>query len=415
MKAKDYLVWISHEINDSKLFTFLNLLGVWINVLIIVIFLSLATGIEKTAVEQITKNVNLYNIQVEFPQKDQRLTSENFVFLKGDKTIRQITPVLSDFVTLKASSSNQSKTLKQIPEQIKSIELSVYAESYFFNEKSMEKDDVRLESLKITEGRHFSPSDQEGLIVPLDTYNMLRSRLGSSYKNWNLQIQVKNGENSKEFKCNVIGIVEKTPNSRLFVSANLFRKIDEYREGTSMNSYQRFDFVTHDLKELEDLRAKIRKEGYETRSILDDIDNVRIVLTIIKVIFFLIIGVSSLVCFFNIVITLTSYILKHQKEIGILKALGAYDYQIQFIYVLHAAFICFLGSLLGSSTAWAVAFLIQFTLSKQDALKNVHLLEVDSLQSLAVVLLSTAIGMASASIPAIRISSISPVEIIRRH
>jgi ABC-type lipoprotein release transport system permease subunit len=407
-----------NEIRDSKLFTFLNILGVWINVFVVIIFLSLANGIDTAAVDRATRKADVLTLQVSHFQQNKRLKSDDFNWIIDNKHIRQVIPVLTDNVTLKLY-SNQSTSDRKINALTSEI---VYAESYFVEDATGK--DLRTESLKFTSGKLLSIDEPNGLIISEAMFNKLRVKnVDPDYKKWKLYIQVKKDEMLQEFKCNVVGVAKKTPydGALVYVASPLSRKVDSwliYSREQQPNDfkkydYERFDFVTKNFADLEYLRDVVRKKDYATMSILDDVDDIRNILSIVKVVFFSIIGISGLISAFNIIITLTSYILKRQKEIGILKALGATNSQVQFIYLFHSVCMCSLGSFAGATTAYLVIILSNILFSKIEALKNINILIFEINHVAIIVGLSILIGFIAALIPSRRVSSISPVEMIR--
>jgi ABC-type lipoprotein release transport system permease subunit len=418
MKIQDYSNWILNEIKDSKLFTFLNVLGVWINVFVVIIFLSLANGIETTAVNQITRNVDIFTLQVSHFQQNKKLKIDEFNWAKSDAHVRQIIPVSTGFAKLNIYPNQSSSDLK-----VDSLASeSVYTESYFVED--MTGKDLRTESLKLTSGNLLSINEPNGLIISEVMLNKLKVKNADpDYKKWKVGIQVKKDDILQEFKCNIVGIATKTPYDGVlaYVASPLSRNIDSWlRDSHEQQTndfkkydYERFDFVTNNLADLEYLRNIIKTKNYATISVLDNVDNVRTVLSIVKVVFFGIISISGLISAFNIVITLTSYVLKRQKEIGILKALGATNSQIQFIYLFHAVCICFLGSFIGAITAYFAIILSQYLLSRIEALKNINLLVFEINHAAIIICLSITTGLIAALIPSRRASSISPVEMIR--
>jgi ABC-type lipoprotein release transport system permease subunit len=418
MKIKDYSDWILNEIKDSKLFTFLNILGIWINVFVVIIFLSLANGIDTAAVDQATRKEDVLTLQVSHFQQNKRLKYDDFNWVVDNKKIRQVIPVSTGHVTLKLY-SNQSNSELKVNALTSEI---VYAESYFTEDATGK--DLRTESLKLTSGKLLSIDEPNGLIVSEATFNKLKVKdVDPDYKKWNLHIQVKKDEIVQEFKCNIVGVAKKTPYDGVlvYVASPLSRKVDSWLihgyedqpNDFKKYDYERFDFVTRSFTDLEYLRDVVRKKDYATKSILDDVDNIRTILSIVKVVFFSIIGISGLISAFNIVITLTSYILKRQKEIGILKALGATNLQIQFIYLFHSVCMCSLGSLMGAASAYFVIILSNILLSKIEALKNISLLIFEINHVAIIVSLSILIGFIAALIPSRTVSSIYPVEMIR--
>ncbi len=430
MHLKDSSRWIWNEIKQSKVFTLLNIIGVWINVCILVIFLALAFGIENTAINQITKDIDLFTLQVETSNFKPTLSFSDFYAFQGDRRIEQIIPVFSEFADLKIYNNiinndkpDQSKQKTKLSKPIASK--SIYTENYFVEGETRE--DLRTKNLKFISGQKISQNTPDGIIISENVLNQLAGNKNiltqKNYANQTMRLVLTRSDKKVgSFPCKIVGIAEKTSfnGALVYVASPLAAKIDDwlnFRNNDSINyktrNYKRFDLVTNNLVNLQDLRKELINQGYSTSSVLDDIDDVRSLLVVIKIIFFFIIGISALISAFNIIITLTSYVLKNQKEIGILKSLGATEFQIQSIFILHATYLCITGSILGTVTAYIVIAISQIVLSQFENLKDVNLLQISFFEILIVVFLCLLLGMLASLIPARKAAAITPIETIR--
>jgi ABC-type antimicrobial peptide transport system permease subunit len=383
----------------------------------------LAFGIEDTAINQITKDINLFTIEAQPIEFEKKLSFQDFSSFTKDKRINQIVPVLTEFADLKLYKKNAQDNSDNLEQEIAS--LSVYTESYFTGGDTGK--DLRTNSLKFIRGTEISKSTPNGIIISKNVFDQIASENPTinldNYDKQIVKLTVKRSDKQiLSFPCTIVGISERTAyNSALvYVALPLAAKIDDWqnsRNDTSINyqnrDYERFDLVTNNLDDLESVRQDLRNKGFSTRSVLDEIDEVRSVIGVVRFIFFLIIFISVLISAFNIIITLTSYVLKRQKEIGILKSLGATDVQIQYIFILHAIYLCLIGSALGSMTAYSLISLSQVILSKFENFKDVNLFKFSLLNILAVVFTSVLLGVLASLIPARKAASITPIETIR--
>ncbi|MBL1202227.1 MAG: ABC transporter permease [Nostoc sp. GBBB01] len=430
MHLKDSSRWIWNEVKQSKVFTLLNIIGVWINVCILVIFLALAFGIENTAINQITKDIDLFTLQVETSNFKPTLSFSDFYAFQSDRRIEQIIPVFSEFADLKIYNNiinndkpDQSKQKTKLSKPIASK--SIYTESYFVEGETGE--DLRTKNLKFISGQKISQNTPDGIIISENVLNQLAGNKNiltqKNYANQTMRlVLIRSDKKVGSFPCKIVGIAEKTSfnGALVYVASPLAAKIDDwlnFRNNDSINyktrNYKRFDLVTNNLVNLQDLRKELINQGYSTSSVLDDIDDVRSLLVVIKIIFFFIIGISALISAFNIIITLTSYVLKNQKEIGILKSLGATEFQIQSIFILHATYLCITGSILGTVTAYIIIAISQIVLSQFENLKDINLLQISFFEILIVVFLCLLLGMLASLIPARKAAAITPIETIR--
>jgi ABC-type lipoprotein release transport system permease subunit len=420
MRTIDYVNWVGNEIKGSKTFTLLNVTGVWINVCVLVLFFALALGIEETAISQITRNIDLFTIEVS-TSKQASFTEQDFSQFEFDRRVLQVSPVLSSFGSLRIISDSSPQA-----SETSFAEEDIYMESYFVKTKN-QKADLRTTYLEFIQGRGLSQQTPSGILISKSLFKKLASKndtlSDSNYQDRSFELVIKRGDGQlRAFPCNIVGIAEHTlfDSTLVYAAFPLAQTIDSWKNATNPSvsstveqKYNRFDLVTKDLSSLGSLRKDVEKRGYETRSVLDRIDNVRQVLFVSKLIFLFIVGISVLISAFNIVITLTSYVFKRQREIGILKSLGATDLQIQSIFVLHAIFLTFAGGLLGALTGLLLIQLIVFALSRVENFQSINLFRVSFSYVSGIVLSSIAIGILSAFVPAQKAASINPIETIR--
>jgi putative ABC transport system permease protein len=418
MRLSDYSKWVLDEIKETKTFTILNVLGVGLSVCVIILFLSLALGIEETTIKKITEEVELFTLEVDPLKQNKPLHYTDFLGLETDSRIKQIIPVLTEYTNLKVSLVSTT-TKNQKPT------LPIYTESYFIN--NLKKSD---ESLKIIAGKLLSSDDNLGIIIPEAIFKdltLISPKLTKeNFRHLTLEMDVTryhaNIKDLKSFKCQIVGIAKTTPHNGalVYIAFSLAQKIDDWvnfrtdpQTDYRYRDYERFDFVTNNLNDLESLRKEFQTKGYTTSSVLDRIDNVKKVLLIVKIIFFLIFSIAVLISGFNIVITLTSSVLKKKQEIGILKAIGASDTQIQYIFVFHAVYISFFGSILGTLTSYLVIILSRKILLFFDNLKDFDLFKIDIGYIVIIIISSLLLSILASLIPARRAASITPIETIR--
>ena len=67
-------------------------------------------------------------------------------------------------------------------------------------------------------------------------------------------------------------------------------------------------------------------------------------------------GVALLVASFGIANTMLMSVLERRREIGIMKAVGAANWQLQAVYVIEGGLIGLIGGSLGLVLAWVISF-----------------------------------------------------------
>src|SRR5687767_10520875 len=168
---------------------------------------------------------------------------------------------------------------------------------------------------------------------------------------------------------------------------------------------------------LTEVRAKISELGFGSFSIVDELDQIRIVFLIIDSVLGLLGGISLLVASFGIANTMIMSILERTREIGIMKAIGAEDREIKLIFFVEAAVIGLTGGVIGTLVAWGVDGLAnrlayRFILKPQGA-SYVDFFSLPIWLSLGAILFALSVSILAALYPAARAARIDPVKALR--
>ncbi|HEU4766370.1 MAG TPA: FtsX-like permease family protein [Pyrinomonadaceae bacterium] len=172
-----------------------------------------------------------------------------------------------------------------------------------------------------------------------------------------------------------------------------------------------------DPKHLTEVRAKITELGFGSFSIVDELDQIRLVFLIIDSVLGLLGGISLLVASFGIANTMIMSILERTREIGIMKAIGAEDREIKLIFFVEAAVIGFVGGVAGVLLAWGIDGLAnrlayRFILKPQGA-SFVDFFSIPPYLWIGAILFALLISIAAALYPASRAARIDPVRALR--
>jgi hypothetical protein len=168
---------------------------------------------------------------------------------------------------------------------------------------------------------------------------------------------------------------------------------------------------------LTDVRSKITGLGFGSFSIVDELDQIRLVFLIIDSVLGLLGGISLLVASFGIAKTMIMSILERTREIGIMKAIGAEDREIKLIFFVEAAVIGLTGGVLGVLLAWGIDGLAnrlayRFILKPQGA-SFVDFFSIPPYLWIGAILFALLVSIAAALYPASRAARIDPVRALR--
>jgi putative ABC transport system permease protein len=168
---------------------------------------------------------------------------------------------------------------------------------------------------------------------------------------------------------------------------------------------------------LTEVRAKLTELGFGSFSIVDELDQIRLVFLIIDSVLGLLGGISLLVASFGIANTMIMSILDRTREIGIMKAIGAEDREIKLIFFVEAAVIGLAGGVLGVLLAWGIDGLAnrlayRFILKPQGA-SFVDFFSIPPYLWIGAILFALLVSIVAALYPAARAARIDPVRALR--
>jgi ABC-type antimicrobial peptide transport system permease subunit len=165
------------------------------------------------------------------------------------------------------------------------------------------------------------------------------------------------------------------------------------------------------------VRNRLTELGFQSFSIVDQLEQLRTVFLIINSALGLLGGISLLVASFGIANTMIMSILERTREIGIMKAIGAEDGEIRMIFFAEAAVIGFVGGVLGVLAAWGIDALAnrlayRFILQPQDA-AFVDFFYIPSYLWIGAIAFAVLVSIIAALYPASRAARIDPVKALR--
>ncbi|MBC7911728.1 MAG: FtsX-like permease family protein, partial [Pyrinomonadaceae bacterium] len=166
-----------------------------------------------------------------------------------------------------------------------------------------------------------------------------------------------------------------------------------------------------------EVRKRVVELGFGSFSIMDQLDQLRVVFLIINSALGLLGGISLLVASFGIANTMIMSILERTREIGIMKAIGAEDREIKLIFFIEASVIGLAGGVLGCLVAWGIdeaanRLAYRFVLKPQGA-SYVDFFALPPYLWLGAIVFAVLVSILAALYPAARAARIDPVRALR--
>ena len=167
--------------------------------------------------------------------------------------------------------------------------------------------------------------------------------------------------------------------------------------------------------QITDLKNTLKTQGYEARTIKDQVSTVFTVLNAIIIVFDMFGAIALLAASFGIVNTLLMSVQERTKEIGLMKALGMSPRKIFALFSAEAVLIGLFGSLLGIGFAEAVGAVVN-SIASHGFLKDfvgLHLLSYPARVEAVIVLGIMFIAFLAGTLPAFRASRKDPIDALR--
>lgn len=202
---------------------------------------------------------------------------------------------------------------------------------------------------------------------------------------------------------------------KLLVSANSAKQINEFASvGTSAaGKYMGVSALAKPGKEPATIKAELEQKGYVAQTAKDAQG---MLFTIVNTLQGIVIGFGLLTLFasvFGIINTQYISVLERTSQIGLMKALGMPRRAIAKLFRYEAAWIGFLGGMLGSLVAYAVGTLMNPQISKWLDIGDTRILNFVWWQIAALIGTLVLIAVVAGWFPARKAARLDPIEALR--
>lgn len=238
----------------------------------------------------------------------------------------------------------------------------------------------------------------------------------------------------KELHLKIIGIVETEPaagyggvgNARLLIpldTASTLRaaQVNDLRDivrGSDSNktTYASLSVRAKSPSQVEALETSIKNLGFNAFSLLDASKSLRTFFSVFDSLLGIFGSLALAVATLGIVNTLVMAILERRREIGVLKALGAADSDVQQLFFVEAGVMGLLGGVLGVGFGWFLGRAITISTNlylKRQNLNPIELSYVPWWLIIAGLIFAVIVSLLAGLYPASRAARLNPVDALR--
>lgn len=127
---------------------------------------------------------------------------------------------------------------------------------------------------------------------------------------------------------------------------------------TGVRQYQDVTVVAGNASKVKGLAETIREQGYYNHSIADELKQVNMLFTIMKVGLIFVGTIAVLIASIGIFNTMTMAVTERAQDIGIMKAIGAHPSIIRRVFLLESSLIGVFGAIIGTLVSYGISIVV---------------------------------------------------------
>ena len=403
---KDYFVLAFGNLKHRGLRSWLTILGVFIGIAAVVALITMGDGLRTAITGQFSTlsadKLSIQNAGTGLGPPGStvitKLNQHDVDIIKGVNGVQEVFSRLIRIVKTEFNKNINFNYMVSIP-----------------NDAKQEKEVYDYSNLKINEGRLLSTTDTGKIVIGSDVAK------GDAFAK---EILVGNKILIQGKSFEVIGILKPASsfetNSAILMNEDDMKKLlnigDEWDVIVAqVSDSKQAQAVADKIKDAlrKDRKEKVGEEDFSVQTSVESISSVNTILNIINLIVGGIAAISLLVGGVGIANTMYTSVLERTKEIGTMKAIGAQNKEIMWIFIIESGMLGLIGGLIGALLGIGLAFGVS---GIANAALGATFLSVQISYPLVFGAIAFAffIGLFSGLTPAIQASKLRPVEALRR-
>ncbi len=446
MKSRDLTELAFRNLREALLRNALTTLGVAVGVASLVAMLSLGVGLQQLASKRLSQS-GLFDTIMVTPKNNFRggpggpprreaatdkpvraLDDEARHQLEGLANVIEVYPQVRFFTEVRYNNKPFGTVVAGMPESSRNSGSFDGMEGNYFSSSTADEAILQIEFAKELSENTKSLIGQELVLRYAERQSLPAGEGGGDGAGGGFSVV------PKELRLKIVGIVETEPaqgfggygNARLMMpleTASTLRaaQVNDLRDLVRENTGNKTTYASLSVRAkspsyVENLEKSIKDMGFSAFSLLDASKSLR---TFFKV-FDLLLGIfgslALAVATLGIVNTLVMAILERRREIGVLKALGAADSDVQQLFFVEAGVMGLGGGVLGVFFGWLLGRAITFGTNvylKQQNLNPIELSAVPLWLVLSALVFAVIVSLVAGLYPAASAARLNPVDALR--
>jgi putative ABC transport system permease protein len=448
MKARDLTDLALRNLREALFRNALTTLGVAVGVASLVAMLSLGVGLQELASKRLSQSGLFDTILVTSknsfrgagrPQRDEQrgkpvrvLDEDARKEIEKFPNVVEVYPQIRFFTEVRFNNKPFATVVAGMPESSKNSGSFDGMKGHFFSSCAADEAILQIEFAKELSENTDSLIGQE-LLLRYAERQALQANGGSSADH---PAEPSGGFSvvPKELRLKIIGVVETEPaagyggygNARLLIpleTAATLRaaQVNDLRDivrdsAANKTTYPSLSVRAKSPSQVEALEASIKNLGFNAFSLLDASKSLRTFFSVFDLLLGIFGSLALAVATLGIVNTLVMAILERRREIGVLKALGAADSDVQRLFFVEAGVMGLLGGILGVIFGWLLGRALTYGTNVYLHRQNLNSIELSSVPwwlVLAALGFAVLVSLAAGLYPASRAAKLNPVDALR--
>ncbi len=403
---KDYFILAFGNLKHRGLRSWLTILGVFIGIAAVVALITMGNGLREAITGQFstlsTDKLIIQNAETGMGPPGstaiKKLNEHDIKVIKQVNDVDEAIPRLLRIIKIEFNKNIVFEYLMSIPNDVKQADI-------FYNSAN----------LKTENGRLLKSEDSGKVLIGANI---------AKGENFEKEINVGNKIIIQGKSFEVVGILKTASsfeiNEVIFMNERDIKDLlnikDEYDMiVVQISDSKNAETIAEKIKESlrKDRKEKIGEEDFSVQTPLQAISSVNTILNIINLIVAGIAAISLLIGGVGIANTMYTSVLERTKEIGTMKAVGAKNKEILYIFVIESGLLGLIGGIIGACLGIGLAFSIS-TIANSMIGTEIFSVQLSCPLIFSSIVFAFSIGLISGLMPAIQASKLKPVEALRK-